>query len=429
MKRRHFFKSIGALGGLYLTSSVPAFSSVSSFQKVCAGKPKDEKFWKFLRKQFLLPEDYHYLNTGGLGTSPLMVRDTVKKMMAREDMRPTPGHDAEDWWRIKGKCAALLGPGIKKEEVALTSTATEGINIILNGLPLKKGDEIIASTHEHVALVVPLLYKMKTEGIVLKTFKPDFRSGSGNVKRIERLVTKRTRLIFTSHITCTTGQIFPVTEIGRLAKARGVWYALDGAQAAGHLPLNLLETGVDFYAASGHKWLLGPRRTGILYVREPMLETLKPSIVGAYSDKSNDIEKMSLELHPTAQRYEYGTQNDALFYGLETALEFITAIGVKNIRDHNRHLSEMFYDGLKKIPGVEILSPAEEKYRSPIITFKIKEINNEKILSFLRTKNFRMRNVTEANLGGIRVSFHIYNNEEEVRLLLEAIEEVKKLKR
>jgi selenocysteine lyase/cysteine desulfurase len=420
----------GAAGSLLFAASAPvsAFSTVSSFIGACSGMPRDEKFWKLLRKQFLIPSDYAYLNTGGLGSSPLMVINTVKKMMDQEDTHPHAGHSEEDWWKIKEKYAVFLGPGVKKEELAYTSTATEGINIILNGLPLKKGDEVIASTHEHVALNIPLLNKMKTRGIVLKTFEPDLADAMGNVRRIEKLVTGRTRLIFTSHITCTTGQVLPVKEIGQLAKSSGIWYALDGVQAVGHLPFNLRDTGVDFYAFSGHKWLLGPKRTGILYVREGMQDTLKPTVLGAYSSQQFDIKKRLLEFHPTAQRYEYGTQNDALFYGLEEALEFIRFIGMPTIWKHNKYLSEMFYKGVQKIPAVELLSPARADSRSSIITFRLKDKNNstncERISRMLDKKRLRVRNVTEAHLDGIRASFHVYNNEEEVERLLGEISKI-----
>jgi selenocysteine lyase/cysteine desulfurase len=423
MERRHFLKSMGYIGGLagglvFTTPPLSAFSSASSFKDACAAMPVDEGFWRLVRDQFLLPKDYAYLNTGGLGACPLMVIDTVKKKMDKEDTYPSAGHDEKDWCRIKEKCAALLGPDIKKEELAFTSTATEGINIILNGLPLKKGDEIITSTHEHVALHIPLLHKMKSEGIVVKTFKPDLENAKGNVKRIEKLITKRTRLIFTSHITCTTGQIMPVKEIGELAKSMGLWYALDGVQALAHFPMNIKEMGVDFYAVSGHKWLLGPRRTGILYVRENLLDTLKPTVVGAYSNVTCDMEKGEMDLQPTAQRYEYGTQNDALFYGLEAAADFITSIGTGTIWKHNKPLSEMFYNGLKDIPELEILSPAEEEYRSAMVTFRFKNKENKKIALSLTEKGLRVRTVQEANLDGIRVSFHIYNNEKEMKRLL-----------
>jgi selenocysteine lyase/cysteine desulfurase len=416
MKRRHFFKSIAGLtSGLFLTGGIPVYSSLSSL--------KNEKFWRLVRKQFLLPENYAYLNTGGLGTSPALVRDAVKKRMDQEDAHPGPGYSSKDWWKIKEKCALLLGPGVKKEELAFTSTATEGINIIINGLPLNKGDEIITSTHEHPALDVPLLYRMKTSGIVIKTFEPDLVDALGNVQRIERLITKRTRLIFISHITCTTGQIMPVKEIGQLARIKGLWFALDGVQAVGQLPLNIGETGVDFYAVSGHKWLLGPRRTGIFYIRKDLLDAniVKPCVVGAYSNGGYDMEKRLLKLHPTGQRFEYATQNEALFYGLEAAVDFITGIGIETIRDHNKHLAEMFYKGLSGISQVELLSPLQEKYRSSMIAFRIKNRDNRKISLQLESKGFRLRQLVELNPQAIRASFHVYNNEQEVQRLLQEI--------
>ena len=399
------------------------FSSLSSFKRACRNTPIYEKFWRLVRKQFLLPENYAYLNTGGLGTSPALVRDAVKKRMDQEDAHPSAGYLEKDWWKIKEKCAPLLGADVKKEELAFTSTATEGINIIINGLPLNKGDEIITSTHEHPALNVPLLYRMKTSGIVIKTFKPDLVNTLGNVQRIERLITRRTRLIFISHITCITGQIMPVEEIGQLARAKGVWFALDGVQAVGHFPVHIGEIGADFYAASGHKWLLGPRRTGIFYIKKDLLDAniVRPCVVGAYSNGRYDMPKRLLKLHPTGQRFEYATQNEALFYGLEAAVDFITGIGIETIRDHNKHLAEMFYKGLSEISQVELLSPLQEKTRSSMIAFRIKNKNNREITLQLERKGFRLRQLVELNPQAIRASFHIYNNEQEVQRLLQEI--------
>jgi selenocysteine lyase/cysteine desulfurase len=434
MKRRSFFKSIGGIAGsLLLTSPSPSspsspsgfsfVSSVSSVKEAFAGTPVKESAWKMLRKQFLFARDYTYFNTGGLGSSPLPVIDTLKRLTEQREAHPAPGHDPDDWWKIKETCITMLGPGVKKEEIALISTATEGINIILNGLQFERGDEVITSTHEHVALGVPLLYKMKTAGIVLKTFEPDLEDGLGNLARIEKLITKRTRLIFISHVTCTTGQVFPVKEIGQLAKSKGIRFALDGAQAVGNIPFNLVDTCADFYTFSGHKWMLGPKRTGILYVKEDMLDVLKPSVVGAYSANAFDLEKKTLEISPSAQRYEYGTQNDALFYGLAEAVDFMNAVGIQNAWKHNKHLAEMFYKNIRQVPGVELLSPSREEYRSSIISFKSKHATSLKIFSVLQEKKIRVRLISEANLDGIRVSFHIYNNEKEVEKLLDVLRE------
>jgi len=422
MKRRNFFKAIGGLtGGLFLNTSASTFASTAELKKSCCGINMDNKFCKLLRKQFLLPQNYTYLNTGGLGASPYMVTNVVQKMMNREESHPNASHNEKDWHQFKEKCAAILGKNVSKDELAFTSTATEGINIIVNGLPLKKKDEIIISTHEHVALKIPLLHRQKNDGIVIKTFEPDLLNAEGNVKRIEKLITKRTRLIFTSHVTCTTGQIMPIKEISRLAKSKGILFALDGAQAVGHMPIDIEEAGVDFYAFSGHKWLMGPKRTGVLYVRKDLLDTVRPITVGAYSTIKSNMENRYLELHPTAQRYEFGTQNDALFYGLAEAMDFVDTIGIPNIQQYNKKLAELFYEAFKNLPGVEMISPAQEKYRSSMISFRMKNLTSDKICNPLERKGIRVRNVSEHNLNGVRVSFHIYNSTADIERLLKEL--------
>jgi cysteine desulfurase / selenocysteine lyase len=407
MKRRHFFKSIsGIAGGLLLTTS----------GKATAQNFVDDGSWQSLRKEFLIPTDYAYFNTAGLGSSPRIVREQINAKMDEENRHPVSSHSTEEWLAIKEKCAGLLGPGIKKEEIAFTSTTTEGINIILNGLPLKEGDEIITSTHEHVALNIPLLYIAKRKGIKIRTFQPNLEENCGNVSRIKAAISNKTRLIFISHVTCSTGQVLPLQEIGQLAKSKGIWLAVDGAQAIGNIPLNIKQMGIDFYAVSGHKWLLGPKRTGLLYVPETHLDLLQPSTVGAYSDVGFNFDTRSLTFHPTARRYEYGTQNDALFYGLEAAVDFVNRLGMKNIYKHNTHLAGIFYNKLQAINkrGIKVLSPQEESARSGIVTFRLTSGNNAKISYFLGHQGFRVRHVYEGNLDGIRASFHIYNNLKEV---------------
>ncbi|MCX6563830.1 MAG: aminotransferase class V-fold PLP-dependent enzyme, partial [Candidatus Aminicenantes bacterium] len=156
-----------------------------------------------------------------------------------------------------------------------------------------------------------------------------------------------------SHVTCTTGQRFPEKEVSKLARDKGIWFALDGAQAPVCVPFDIVDIGVDFYTCSTHKWLMGPKRTGFLYVRQGLLDTLRPLTVGASSSASYDIKKNELVLHPTVQRFEYGTQNDALFYALGKAVDFCEMIGLERIWRHNRALAERFYGGLQAIPGVE----------------------------------------------------------------------------
>ena len=422
MKRRNFINSMVLLsGGILIPGKKVAGVSDNTLEGLAKDFPDEETFWKTVREQFIFPEDYAYLNTGGIGAVPTLVLNKVSQSMNELEIYPKPGHNHTKWIEIKEKCTELLGSDIKHEELALISTATEGINIVINGLPLGKGDEVITSTHEHPALHIPLLNKMQRHGIVIKSFVPDLNSGSGNVEKIKNLITKRTKLVFISHITCTTGQCFPLQEIGELTRDKNIWFAVDGAQAVGSKTMEIKKWNVDFYTFSGHKWTLGPKRTGVLFVREELLDILRPTTVGAYSDDGYDILKQELKLHPTAQRYEYATQNEALFWGMGKGVDFVKTIGLKKIWEHNRMLAEQFYSGLKNINDVQILSPEEEKYRTSMISFKIIGINYREVASYLSEKRIRVRVVPEANLEGIRVSFHVYNNEEEVERILKGI--------
>jgi cysteine desulfurase / selenocysteine lyase len=428
MRRRAFLRGVGgAAGGVLLTRASPPSAAASPAPQAAtleelrrarvALGAEDERFWRLVRGQFQLAPEVAYLNTAGLGASPLLVTDTVKAMTDREERAPSAGHSEEDWTRVRGKCAALLGDSCSPDEIALVSTATEGINLIFNGLALGPGDEVITSTHEHVALAIPLLHKMKTAGVQVRTFEPDLRNARGNVDRIEALIGSRTRLIFISHVTCTTGQVFPVADIGRLAASRRVFFALDGAQSLAQFPIDIKNSGADFFAASCHKWLLGPKRTGLFYIRKDRLENLSPSILGAYSDKANSLIDRRLELRPNAQRFEFGTQNDALIYGLEAAADFVSVIGLPAIWEHNRRLTEECVNAVRAVPDLELLSPAEPVARSAMVTFHFPDRNNREIASLLVQRRLRARSVTEGGLDAVRVSFHLYNEESEVEQL------------
>jgi len=420
MNRKKFITTLGLITGNAFVGFGKNFSKREPLE--IFKLPEDEKdIWKLIREEFSFPEGYTYLNTGGIGSVPRHVRSLLSDEWFQLESNPTPGHDINRWNALKKDVAALLGPGVDASEIALISSATEGINIIINGLPLQKGDEIITSSHEHPALNIPLINAALRKGVVVKYFEPDTTAGLNNVSLISDLITKKTRLIFISHRTTTTGQLMPVREIGELSKSNGIWYALDGAQCPGSMPLDVKSYKVDFYTFSSHKWLLAPRRTGVLYVRKDMLDLLSPTIVGAYSDNGYDIKNLQLKFQPTAQRYEYGTQNELLFLGFHASLKFINAIGIEKIREHNENLSETFYRELKNTPGIEILSPSERECRSSMITFRIPGAQANEIVNAIGADKIRVRHVGEAGLNGIRVSFHIYNTPEDVSKVADSV--------
>jgi selenocysteine lyase/cysteine desulfurase len=285
---------------------------------------------------------------------------------------------------------------------------------------------MITTTHEHVGNTVPWLGLLKREGIVVKMFEPSTVSAQENVDRIEKLVTKKTRLISVPHATTTTGQVLPIKALSALAKARGIWLFVDGAQTAGMFPFSLHELGCDAYATSGHKWMLGPKETGLLYVRKDMLDVVQPKIVGAYSSNEFDLAKEKLEFVPTAQRYEYGTVSIPLRFGLGAAINFLQKIGMQNVWKRDQALSTRLFNGLKSIPYVSVLSPESSTERSALVTFKHEKIPFGNLQRHLDTYKLRTRGVGEGGVNALRISTHLYNTPDEVDRALEAVKTAQK---
>jgi selenocysteine lyase/cysteine desulfurase len=426
MKRSDFFKTtLGALtaAGLsgFTSKDAPSLRPTEVWPVI---DPDDERFWKFVRSQFPLTQERAYFNTGGLGASPYPVIEAVKSKMDELERISETGHTEQLWKDIKASAAGLLG--CDADELAFMRNTTEGINVVCNGLPLNKGDEIITTTHEHVGNSIPWVALQKRTGAVVRFFEPSTQSAQENVDQVQKLITKRTRLISIPHATTTTGQILPVKHISNLAKSRNIWLFVDGAQTAGMFPFNLHEMGCDAYATSGHKWLLGPKETGLLYVRKSMLDMIEAKFVGAYSDNGFDFQKGTLAFHPTAQRYEYGTVSIPLRVGLGAAINFIQRIGIDNIWKRDKSLSTYLFEGLLKVPSIRILSPASEAERSAMVTFVHDKIPYLEMQAHLNKLNLRTRGVAEGNINALRISCHIYNTFEEIDRLLEGVHSAQK---
>jgi selenocysteine lyase/cysteine desulfurase len=429
VNRKEFLKLTawlaGGAAGLPLTmGDAVAAATTGSLADRLGQTVGDGDFWRVVKNQFLLDPEWAYLNFGGLGSSPMPVINTLLEYTRAEERMPNVATDQKLWELTKTRLARILGKTCRMEDLALVSTATEGINLIVSGLPLQRGDEVITSTHEHVALVAALLNRQQRDGIVVRAFEPDRERGLGNVERIAQLITNRTKLIFHSHVTCTTGQRFPEKAIAALARSKGIWYALDGAQAPVCVPFDIVDCGADFYACSTHKWVMGPKRTGFLYVRQGMLDLLRPMALGIGTTEKCSLATGEIVLHPTARRFEWGTQNDGLLFGLGAAAEFIETIGLERIWQHNHALAERFRREALEIPGVEIVSPKEEVYRTAMISFRMSAHPYTDIMESMGKQKIRVRPVTEGGLNAIRVSFHICNDDGDVTRIIDAMKKL-----
>jgi selenocysteine lyase/cysteine desulfurase len=228
-----------------------------------------------------------------------------------------------------------------------------------------------------------------------------------------------------SQILCTTGTILPVPEISALCRERGVVSVIDGAQCPGHIPVDLHELGCDFYVASGHKWLLGPKETGFLFVREEWLERWRPSYVGAYSDAGFDLEAGRFHRLRPASASEYGTRSTPLLYGFQAGLDFLDSVGLERVFQRGASLARRLREGVEGMAGVEVLTPLD--HSAAILTFRLPQEGGgggEWVNRIRRDHRIRLRPVGEAGLNAVRASTHLFNTEDEVDSLVHILREL-----
>lgn len=385
----------------------------------------DDASWRAVRQQFPLLDDRIYFNTSTMGISPRPVLDAVKDHMFELEKTGDTGHSAELWQDVKGRVAKHLN--CSGDEIAFTRNTTEGSNIVCNGLPLKAGDEIITSSHEHAGNTMTWLMRQQRDQLAIKVFEPS-TDDDETLKRIEALRTKRTRALSIPHVSCASGQVLPVNSIGQLAARHGLYYFVDGAQALGCIDVDVEAMGCHAYATSGHKWMLGPNGTGFLFVRRDALDLIRAQHVGAYSNEGAfSMETGEISLVSTAQRYEYGTVNTSLVVGLQAALKFIEEIGAERILRRNQAMADAFERGLRAL-GAEVLTAANGAKRSSIISFRLPGIPYQQLQSYLwDTHRLRLRGIYEGGLDALRASLHLYNSLAEVERALEGIAAAKKL--
>jgi selenocysteine lyase/cysteine desulfurase len=382
----------------------------------------EERLWRTVRRQFALAPGLAYFNAGGLGPSPKSVTDAwVREMGALERVCET-GHERVQ--AIREKLSAFLG--CAAEELAITRNATEGMNLVARGLSLRAGDEVLLTTHEHPGGAIPWLGLAKDNGIRVNLVEPG-AGGDDTLTRIAAALTPRTRVVAVSHILCTTGLRVPAREIVQLCRDKGVISVLDGAQAVGQVPVDLHGLGCDFYVTSGHKWLLGPKGTGLLYLRAEARDLWHPTQVGAWSDRRYNLHEGVLEFRSEADVVEYGTRNTAVIVGLGAAIDFLTGLGMERVARRGRALAMYFRERLRAIPALEVLTPSVEASSASMITFAAKDeaVDVRNWAQPLQERHhIRTRPVGEHGLRALRVSTHIYNTHAELDRLAAALSEL-----
>lgn len=392
--RRKFLSALsaGAAGGLFMNtiSPFPASAQPNSFL------PNSE---------YLFEPGLVYLNTGTLGPCR---RDTIKESKkVWEELESLPlkyyGKWGAELLAEKTRTTAARFLGCDVSEMAITTSTTDGMNAIAQGLRLKAGDRIITTDQEHGGGILCWKYLEKYHGVALDTITipPGENNAASILNRINDSITKETKLISISHIFSSTGLRMPVAEISALARNKGILCIVDGAQAAGAIKVNVKELGCHAYATSGHKWLMGPKGTGLLYLSKEVQEIIRP---------------MQFEQSYNTYNDGNGVVNLACILGLGKAIEYIESVGITKTEEHNLSLRNRLYERLADMNNLKIVSPAAGSLASPLLACKIPDtIERTSFVKMLLDKyKLSIRPTHKQWFNGIRFSLHIFNTEKEV---------------
>lgn len=382
----------------------------------------DEAYWWKVRGQFNVLDGLTFMNNGTYGPTPRVVLEAFARYERELAEDPTDNYRNEGRDAVRGRMARFVGA--TADEIALTRSTSEGMNIFIRGLDWKPGDEVVYCTHEHGGGIQPLQHVEARYGV--KLVKIEVPSPPDRVDQIvqiyERAMTPKTRLIMVSHMTYVTGLITPVTELAALAHSRGALISVDGAHPLGMLDLNLGATGIDHYAAAGQKWLLAGTGTGVCYVKRSVQDRVWPLMGYADPKAANDPKSTSFG----ARKYELGGQrNVPSFLAMADAMDLQEAIGKANVEARVRQLSARLRAGLKGIPGVRMWTSEDPTFAAGLTLFSVRDIPMANVVKGIYDFNrVWIRTMTTGNLNGVRAATHIYNMPQEVDRLLEAVAHV-----
>jgi L-cysteine/cystine lyase len=379
---------------------------------------KNEPQVELVRQELPVLEQLVYLNTGTAGPLP---RRTVAAITAANERQMLDGRASfkvymEDYFPllndVRARFARLLGADVS--EVAITHHTTEGMNIAIWGLNWQAGDEIVVTSHEHEAGLLPAYAVARRYGLDLRVV--DLAGTSGDADSVAASVlaalSPRTRLVVLSHVTFTTGAVLPVQAIAEAAHRQGALVAVDGAQSAGAIPVDVHALDVDFYAMPGQKWLCGPEGVGALYVRKASLSALAPTYIGGFALR--DFGSMDLTGHflpaPDARRYEQSSVYWPALYGMQESLRWLEEdLGWSWLFERTAAITARCRALLGELPGVTLHTPAQQ---GGLTAFSVAGLGGQDVATQLSEQGIIIRSIP--HYDWLRVATGFFTTEADV---------------
>ncbi len=381
------------------------------------GLAGDETYWREIQQAFTLDRTIINLNNGGCCPSPRVVHEALKRYLDMSNQAPV-----YHMWQIlepnlesvRRRLAAQFG--CDPEEMAITRNASEALQIAQLGIDLKPGDEVLTTNQDYGRMLDTWDQRVRRDGIVVTkiSFPVPPPSQDDLVRRFERAITPKTKVLHFCHITNLTGHIFPVKAICDMARARGIKTIVDGAHAFAHFPFKAADLGCDYYGTSLHKWLLAPIGTGFLYVRRELIPSLW-GLTPTSASRAADIRKFE----------EIGTHPAANHNAIAEALTFHEGIGVDRKIARLRYLRDRWAMRLRENPRIKIHTDLAEGRSGAIATVQVVGVPTGKVVEHLWSRwRIIATPIVHAEYEGVRVTPNVYTTVEEVDTFATAVEQL-----
>ncbi|MDR3291051.1 MAG: cysteine desulfurase [Methanobrevibacter sp.] len=391
--------------------------------------------FKEVRQDFPILNEFIYLDSASTSLTPIPVIEVMNDYYCNYNSNTGRGN-----YRIAIKSSDKLENARVKiaefingnpDEIVFTKNTTEAINIVVNGLNFKKGDNVIVSNIEHHSNLVPWL---NLGDLKLKIAKVD-DSYTIDPEDVNDLIDENTKLIAITHISNVFGSKQDIDEISKIAKENNLLFLVDAAQSAGYLPIDINKIKPDFMAFPGHKGLLGPVGTGFLYLKKEIAENLMLKNLGGGTVTNIEGNKFTLEDVP--YRFEGGTQNISGIIGLSKAMDYINNIKIESIEKYCSKLTEELYEKIYSIDNIEVYGNPNNIHHT--VSFNVKGLNPYDVSKILdETSNICLRSGFHCSIpslrsinsenGTIRASIHCYNNFEDIKKLYDGLKLISQLK-
>jgi selenocysteine lyase/cysteine desulfurase len=370
-----------------------------------------------------------YMNSGGEGIMAEPVLGPFLDMLARFERNGYWLRRTLDDEFLKARAAFADLLNADADEVAITRSGTEGVAFVLGSIRFKPGDELLIGSEEHPAILHPAVALQQTDGVKVKRFT--FRHNpEQTLESFAAQLTSQTRLAAFSHVSCETGIRVPARALIREAHERGVPVLLDGAQSVGAFPIDFRSLDCDYLTGSAHKWLCGPKGTGVLVVRRDRISDLLPRYVGGGTldrgapGNDDPIDGVQVSFNPTAARFEIGMRNPAVYAGIRYAIEYLNGIGWDPIADHERETVTAAKRRLAAIEGVRVQTPSPWDQSSAVLNFAIDGVSGDDVRSRL-WNDWRIVQRAVRWPEGVRLSIGYFASPEDLDRVVEAVTKIR----